>query len=538
MRWLTAWIRATFDYNPTFPLSALALLTGLRLLARDGTLDTESAAGATGGLAVLQAWQLLLLGTSLLVLWPRRIAYETTSALIILAVVRYAAPFVVASYAADAGEPGLAALLGLATAALGALQARAAQGRLGLDLRGWERAYDAALYGLCCVAFPLLACGLAEATGGGLSFEAARLAQLLAWWALALVLVPLATGLPDLGAAARPLGSRRPAAVWRDLAVVATPLLLGSALWLAGDGPLPVALLPVGVVAGAVLAQHARAAGLDPSRWAAKLPAAAAAVAVFGPEAWLLGRTPCLGRGAVLATLLPAAAAAVPLCAPGPAAVKEGLRHVGAVAALAPLAVAPGWREAEAYLLLLSVAAAAVGLARREDRLVALAWLAATLLGAHLLGVRALGGPPAALLLASATLAAAVAWRRPGDGETSAALAVGLATLGAAGALLGGRPPAAPALVAGLLDGAALGLLAWRQGRPGVGAAAAGVVLAVTGRRIAAGVDPGLLLVALGFVGVPAGVLVALRRERSAAGAEGPAAEAELEARAERALAA
>ena len=47
VRWLTSWIRTTFDYNPAFPLSALALMVGLRILAADGTLAAVTVAVGT-----------------------------------------------------------------------------------------------------------------------------------------------------------------------------------------------------------------------------------------------------------------------------------------------------------------------------------------------------------------------------------------------------------------------------------------------------------------------------------------------------------
>ena len=79
--WLTRWIRTTFDYNPTFPLSALALMVGLRLLASDGSAE-PNVLGVAAGVGTITVYELCLLGVALLVLWPRRIAYETTSILL------------------------------------------------------------------------------------------------------------------------------------------------------------------------------------------------------------------------------------------------------------------------------------------------------------------------------------------------------------------------------------------------------------------------------------------------------------------------
>src|SRR5256885_2292458 len=95
--WLARWIRTTFDYNPTFPLSAFLLLAGLKRLSHDGFLDFSRASSTLAGVSILQGYELCLLGVALLVLWPRRIAYETTAVLILFGLVRFAAPFVAIS---------------------------------------------------------------------------------------------------------------------------------------------------------------------------------------------------------------------------------------------------------------------------------------------------------------------------------------------------------------------------------------------------------------------------------------------------------
>ena len=61
---LSRWLRTTFDYNPTFPLTALALLAGLRMLAGESSVS-DAASGILGASGVLQAYELLLLGVAL-----------------------------------------------------------------------------------------------------------------------------------------------------------------------------------------------------------------------------------------------------------------------------------------------------------------------------------------------------------------------------------------------------------------------------------------------------------------------------------------
>lgn len=507
MGWLTRWVRTTFDYNPTFPISALLLLLGLRLLDRSGTIDAQTVAGTAGGLGVLQAYEVALLALALAVLWPRRIAYETTAVLIIFAVVRYAAPFLIIGHAAE-GNPGSALALGAALAALMALKGGAIQRGVGLDTRGWERAHDALLYAVACVAFPLLAQGLATWTGGALSHGASRGLQLAVCWAFALLLAPLALGLPDLGAPG-PLRSRRAAALWRGLSVVGLPALLANALWLGGEAPAPFALLPLGLVSVAALGAIARAAGLE-ARWTVHLPAVAALVVLVTPLEVLLGRTPALGRSHALLLFLPVAAATLPLLSP--ARWRDGLTGVGAVAALAPLTAARSFRDAEGYALLVLLAAAALGAVRRDDRILSRAAAAAVLVATHLLhrplGDAALTGAP---LASAAALLVLVAWRCP-DARATAGLGLALAL--APGALEVARGPAAPALLLLLAAGGGVAALGLRRGdrlllHTGLALPALGGL-----RRAADGMDPGVALVLLAFAALPVGTVVALRRER------------------------
>ena len=147
---IARWLRTTFDFNPAFPLSALALLIGLRLLAEEGGVQAPFAEALLAS-GILQAYEVLLLGVALLVLWPRKVAYETTAILIILGVVRFAAPFMAARLAGE-GELGAALILGFATWALSTGKVEVAARRLGLDWTWRERLWDALLFGVACVA--------------------------------------------------------------------------------------------------------------------------------------------------------------------------------------------------------------------------------------------------------------------------------------------------------------------------------------------------------------------------------------------------
>lgn len=508
MAWLSRWLRATFDYNPTFPLSALLLLVGLRLLVSDGTLDASSAGGTAGGLGVLQAYEVALLGLALLVLWPRRIAYETTSVLIVFGVLRFAAPFLVIGHAAEGGR-GTALAFGAALAVLMGCKGHAISRGVGLDLRRWERGHDALLYGLACVVFPLLAQGLASWTGDALSHGASRALQIGMCWALALVLAPLALGLPDLGRPG-PLRSRQPAAVLRGLSIIGVPALLWNALWLGGDAPVPFALLPIGLVATAVLAAIARACGGE-LRGAVHVPALAAFAVLVVPLEALLGRAPALGRPLALLAFLPVAAAGLALI--GRAGWREGLPGLGAVAALAPLTAATSLRGAEGYALLALLTTAALGAARRDGALLAKATFAATLVGVHLawrpLDQAALTAIP---LAAGAALAAVAAWRCP-TAALPAALAAALCLV--PGAVEVVRAPNGLALALLFTAGGGLALLGVRRQERVL--VVVGGVLPTAGalRGVADGVDPGVALVILAFAALPLGTVVALRRERA-----------------------
>ncbi len=523
-RWLGGWLRATFDYNPTFPLSALGLLVGLRLLMQDGTIS-PAPAGAAGGVGVLEAYEVALLATALLVLWPRRIAYETTSILIIGAVVRFAAPFLVIGLAAD-GHPGSALALGAAVWLLMLGKALAVQRRVGLAFTAGERAYDAVLYALPCLAFPLFAYWLAAVTGDGLSHAGSRVARLVAWWSLAALLAPLA--LSALGRGARgetgPLRSRTPAQVWRCLTAAGCALLLFSASWLAGEAATAFELLPLALVGLAIGASLWRAAGRRTPTWIALAPAGALAlVALFRAET-LQGRLLTLSHPASLAATLAVSALAVPLLAPDRRG--RALRALGLVAALLPLKLSETGREAELYALAVACTVTALGLARRRDGAVAAA-ATALLLALHLTWTD-LEGALRLVTGVGVLLAVLVSWRVPrGAGEPLPRAA----TLGFA--LLLGAPLARAALgIPGAIDlvlavtaSGGLLLLGRRYGEVALSRSAIAVAVAGPSRAAAGVLSPGAALVVLAFAALPAGAALALRRERRRAAEEADLAE-------------
>jgi hypothetical protein len=506
--WLKHWLRTTFDYNPTFPISALLLLIGLRTLSVDGNLDAASVADTALGVGVLQAYELGLMGVALLLLWPRRIAYETTSILIILAVVRFASPFMANGMGAE-GMIWEAMGLGLALGLVMTLKGEAVVRRLGLDLQRWERRYDYALYALAAVGFPLLGNRLAAWTGDALTHADARLLHLAVWWAFALLLVPMALGLRGLGRRA-PLRSRVPAIVWRCLTVAGLSLLLYNALWVGGDAAPALAYFPLALLVLGLYAAIVRAASGEAPPLLIHAPAALLAAVTLLPERLLLGPVAVLPRTQAVLLFLPLAGAALPLIAPR--ATRQGLRSLAAVAGLTPLALAPTWLGAELYLLGLSLALAVVGVVWRRDRLVFVSAGVALLVGTHL-GWRERAFSPSELALAASAALALVATLRELDGPLSVRLARGLYLGGAAWEAVH-HVPGNAAVLAGLGAAASLGALAWRESDKPTGWAAGAGALALLGRRFAPRLDPGVTLILLAFAAIPLGTTVAIRRER------------------------
>jgi hypothetical protein len=513
LRWLARWVRATFEFNPTFPLSACFLLAGLKLLAK-GSLDTASATPTLAGLSILEGYELCLLLAALAVLWPRKIVYETTSILIIFGVVRFAAPFVVIGFAVE-GHPHEAALLGAVVAALMIAKTEVLSRRI-LPASKGERLYDHALFTLASVGLPLLAHGLAQGSASTFSYDTARLLQLAAWWGLALLLAPIAVGAPVPGPAS-PLYVPSPTAVFSAWAVrrtgsaiVGLPFLLGSALWLGGNEPVLAFLLPVALVVAGVVGAMARAAGYATPRFLAYVPAAAGAFVLACPRELLLGRSEFISHEACALAFLPLAAAAVPLVARGHE--RRAWRGLAVVVGAAPLRFVATLEAGELYLLVLTGLVLAAGLVRRRDAVVAAASLPFALLATNLAwqGDHALESQ---LLFAfTGTLAVLVAWRLPRF-ELASGVAVLLGAVATGSECIHGVPEDRTLVIALAATGA-LALLGWRQDSLRVvkGAAAGSALL--VGRRYAHEIEPGVVLVGLAFASIGAGTAIAVRRER------------------------
>lgn len=535
LNWFARWLRATFDVNPTFPLSVLLLLAGLRCLATDGTvtsggtIDAGSPLVALVGVSIFQAYELLLLGAGLLVLWPRRIAYETTSILRIVGVIRFASPFLLTGLALDwvdtpgqtasaGGHPGAAALLGLFLTGLMVLKGEAIVRKLHLDLRPWERGWDYALFGLAAVGFPLLGNRLAAWTGQALSHADARLLQLGLWWGLAALLAPLALGLTDLGREG-PLRSRRPAAWWRVLSLIGYTVLFHNALRVAGT-PMsaPFALFPLLLVGVAVIGAVGRAAGFARLFPIEQLPAALGALLLLLDPQDLLGPVPVLSRPVALLLWLPVAGLSLRLLAPD--RVRAGLTGLAALVAVAPLRLLPGADPVAAYLLGLAALLLGLGLVRRQELLVTLGALGGAAAGMFLL--RAVQhGVLQASLAASALLALGLALRLP-RADLPVRIAAGLYALG--WGLFQARGQDDPYLWLEVLGAAgALLALGLRARTPALGWASGASLLGPSAWRLLAKLDPGVALVGLAFAAIPAGTWIAVRREdRAGAAGSGP----------------
>ena len=528
MRALTAWLRATVQYNPTFPISALLLMGGVyRLLAPvAGATDVAHVATTAG---VIVGYELVLVALALLVLWPRRVVYETTSALVIEGVLRFAPAVTILLL--DPRE-NLGAMLALGGAATALMIARSeVVSRLGqLDVRRWERRHSAvvtalAVLGLPCFARVLLTAGSAARLGGFAG-------------TLALVLL-LAPGFALLGrgplSSPRPLGSRLPVVVARLLEAVSVVALYLVALWLNDVRLGPAAYAPLAFLGLLVAVSTASALARDgaPGRLAPLLPTPGAfALVLVGAVDQVCGTA--LAPAWFLAGTLPLAIGLASLFArqyPG-AHSRLGQRAALVAAAAAPLRVLPS-SAVGVYVLALAGSAVVVGLARRRERMLVagvlalaapVAWLGAagghsgTAREAQALGLFTL------LPLVGTALVAAGALRFEAKG-LAASLGTRIILLAAVGrVVLGVTAPAAmnvPVLLAATEGLVALGLV-WTRGRTrrqGVAFAAdAALLVAGPARLVAfqlvATLGDGVLLVALAFVALPIGVLIGIKRER------------------------
>lgn len=532
LTWFARWLRATFDVNPLFPISALLLLAGVRLLATDGTVtqggtfDASSPGDVALGLVVFQAFELLLLAAALFVLWPRRIAYETCSALRVFALLRFAGPFLVIGVAVEGPgltrQPLAATLLGLGLTGLMVLKGEAAVRRVGLDLRPWERGLEYGLFALAAIGFPLLADRLAGWIGTSLDAQGARGVQLGAWWGLAFLLAPLTRGLPDLGASGA-LRSRRPSATWRVVSLVAYPLLLWRTLEMAGAPGTPLlAFFPLLLLGPAVVGAIGRAAGFARILPLEHLPALLGAALLLGDERALLGDV--LSRPQALALWLPLAGLALPLLAPGRGV--AGLRSLGLLAAAAPLRLLPGGEPVAQYVLLLGGLLVGTGAVLRAEALVLWGSLLAVPAGLYL----GRGAQLEVILAGSTLLSTLVAVRLP-EAPLARALAATSYALGW-GLLLPAREvgPATGLLL--VLAGAGIAGLGLRSGARSLAWAAGASLLGQGGWHLRDQVQPGLILIGLAFAGIPLGTWIAVRRQEAEGGTEPepePEAPAEVE---------
>jgi len=508
---LRRWIAFTCRKNPAFPLSTLLLVLGLWLLSGEEEADAANLLGIAAGLGVLGAFLVALIGLAAFVLWPRRVHYETASALRVFSVFRYALPFVVTSYAVDGGDPLAAIALGGVVVAFVGLNGELAVRKIGIRLDAWERQLDCGLYALAALGFPLLAHGLAFQTGPGeaLSFAGARAATLGVWWVLALLLLPLTLGLGQI-APAGPLRSRLPALTWRGVALLLLPALCWHALWTAGQEAPLLGYLPLLLVLLVAVVRGARSLGYAPVDWVAYAPAAALLLTVLPDEAMLLGRAPVLSQPLAVVAFAPLAAGACLLIAPQ--RLKHGLGAVGLVLAFAPLAFARSWHESAAYVLAAGLVLIVIGLTRRDGALVAHGTLASVVCATFLLadGSLPLAVPALVGALLTGTLIAVAPYDRPALVGTSAALLV---------------VPWGTSMAHGLADPAALGavpvgvvvaLCAWRAGRRGLVWLAGGCAVTSGLRAAVPWIGPGVVLVLLGFAGLPLGAWVGIRREQRA----------------------
>jgi hypothetical protein len=330
-------------------------MAGLRMLAGEGGAASVDASGPLAGVGVISGYELCLLGAALLVLWPRRISYETTAILIIFSVVRFATPFLTIGLATD-GHLGTAIGVGLCLTLLMAAKGEAISRRVGLKLHGWERLFDYGLFMLAAVAFPLLAERLSAWTGDAITLRSARLVQLASWWALTLVLLPLTRGIsPESAQDAGPLQSRLPARVWRCVTSIGMVALLFGALWLAGDSPSLLAVLPLVLFAAALVGTLLVSGGGVTPAFFAHVPAAVVAVAAIVSSSLLMGRVRVLAHPVAVLALGGMAAFWLPLIVRDRAARVRGLRSLGYVAALVPLRFCHSLTSASVYAFALAV---------------------------------------------------------------------------------------------------------------------------------------------------------------------------------------
>lgn len=509
MTTLKRWIQTTFDYNPTFPLSALFLLGGLVFLVQDGFVGGEGVGGAASGLGILQSYEACLLGVALLLLWPRAIAYETTAILIIANVVRYASPFFVIGLAGQNRSAAMA-VTGLVIFALTQLKQVAVLRGIGLKVTKAEQRYETGLMAVVILGLPWLADSLAMKTGGDWSFATARMVQFGGWWLLAALLAPLAFGLESLEGededSHEALRSRMPAAVWRGVAFFAVSLLFGNAVWIGGGTPALASLLPLTLCLFAVFGAIHRAAGHGTPAWAIHLPAGLLGLAALAPEDLLLHELPELSRPVLLFLFAPVAVGALPVL--DKTRVARGLISIGVALALVPLTLLGEPRLMIGYAGLLQLIG--LGLAVAHDRERTTTALSLSLLASMMIFDEGRHGLALTGLWLSVVAGAGMMLSRTKHltaAVTAIYLVSCLAIANGAGSV------GSVALVA--FSG---GLIVWlgrMHDRAWLGWFVAVPFTLALGVRaeLRISVNPGFLLLALAFLAIPAGAFVAIRRD-------------------------
>lgn len=512
MSWMQRWLRTTFQYNPSFPLSALLLLLGLVCLSEDGVVVAGAWLGPGVNLGILQSYEAILLGGLLFLLWPRKIVYESSSILIIFAIIRYAAPFIIIGMAGNQNIPAML-IFGLVLSAAMIWKTHLILTRVGLPSHLWERIYDSIAYILCALVFPFLGELLARQTGVLFSIQTGRIIQWASWWSLSGFLVVLCHGLPNLGSS-KPLKSRRAAALWRGLSVFALPFLLGNALWVGGEAPVLAYLLPLPLAMVAVLRSLREAYGHTERNDVFWLPALLAGLILVTPERMLFGSLSVLGRGELFFLFAPIAALSSLVLAPR--RTEEALKALTVVTFAAPILLCSDFFYQELYILFLSITLFAWGLRKSNDILVAASGVLSCGLLTHLVSPSEGVMLSCFLFTLSGLVSVFIGWRKVGP--LSLAMAINGAGLAYIYAFHLSPVSVAPFCFS-LFGVGGFAFLCWNYEIRWAAKAALALPFVLVGGHvpsISVTINYGYVFITLAFIAVPIGIAVALRREAEA----------------------
>jgi TM2 domain-containing membrane protein YozV len=442
-------------------------------------------------------------------LWPRKIYYETTSILIIYSIVRYAASFFVISIAADR-QIHTILIFGGTLSVLMSIKTHLILSKIQLAHKKWERHYDSFLYTLSSLIFPLLAYFLATHSGLTIRYETARLIQFICWWGLAGLLFILCIDLPDLGAD-QPLKSRRPAALWRALSIIAMPILLGNALWVGGDTPTLIAVLPVALAAYSVYCYLRRAFNCARKSFHVLVPAIVTGLILVLPEPLLMGAKPVLPHWLVFVAFAPIAALSILVIAP--LKKREALTALGLVLGFSPIILLPTPHIKELYMLSLSLLILAHGLWKRFDKSVVTSAIISSFFVFHIRAPMSALDTVYTMFVIASIVSMIVAWRRPG----SKSFALGQIFTGACFATALFVPAISwPLIILSFLTSSSLAFLNWRHDYKLLSKLSLALPLMLISRQIGPNtenINPGIILIILAFAAIPLGVLIAFRRE-------------------------